>query len=85
MFCPALGIDEDPVSGNAHAMLGVYLVEQRLLDPRGAVIRFIGAQGMHVGRPGRVAVEVEMDPAGTATAETIAGQAVVVFESEIRL
>jgi PhzF family phenazine biosynthesis protein len=24
MFCPALGIPEDPVSGNAHGMLGVY-------------------------------------------------------------
>ena len=26
MFVPALGIPEDPVSGNAHGMLGVYLV-----------------------------------------------------------
>ena len=25
MFCPALGIAEDPVSGNAHAMLAAYL------------------------------------------------------------
>lgn len=85
MFCPALGIDEDPVSGNAHAMLGVYLIEQGLLTARGPVARFIGAQGMQMGRPGRVAVEVEVDAAGKATAATIAGQAVVVFESEIRL
>ena len=27
MFCPALGIPEDPVSGNAHAMLAAYLWE----------------------------------------------------------
>ena len=27
MFCPALGIPEDPVSGNAHAMLASYLFE----------------------------------------------------------
>jgi PhzF family phenazine biosynthesis protein len=85
MFCPALGIDEDPVSGNAHAMLGVYLVEQGLLGARGAVARFIGTQGRHVERPGRIAVEVELDAAGKAAAATIAGQAVVVFESEIRL
>jgi PhzF family phenazine biosynthesis protein len=26
MFCPALGIPEDPVSGNAHALLGAYLL-----------------------------------------------------------
>jgi PhzF family phenazine biosynthesis protein len=85
MFCPALGIDEDPVSGNAHAMLGVHLVEQGLLQAREAVARFIGAQGMHMNRPGRVAVEIELDAAGKATAASIAGQAVVVFESEIRL
>src|SRR5678816_917197 len=26
MFCPVLGVPEDPVSGNAHGMLGVYLL-----------------------------------------------------------
>jgi PhzF family phenazine biosynthesis protein len=84
MFCPALGIDEDPVSGNAHAMLGVYLVEHGLLDPQGAVAQFTGAQGGHVSRPGKVAVSVELD-AGKAVAASIAGQAVVVFESSITL
>jgi PhzF family phenazine biosynthesis protein len=84
MFCPALGIDEDPVSGNAHAMLGVYLVEHGLLEPHGAVAAFSGAQGMHVDRPGRVAVTVET-AAGKPVAAAIAGQAVIVFESELRL
>lgn len=84
MFCPALGIDEDPVSGNAHAMLGVYLVEHALVTSQGAVATFTGAQGMHVGRPGRVAVTVELD-AGRPVAASIAGQAVVVFEAELRL
>lgn len=84
MFCPALGIDEDPVSGNAHAMLGVYLVEHGLLGSQGAAAHFKGAQGRHVGRPGSVAVTVELD-AGKPVAASIAGQAVVVFESSIRL
>jgi PhzF family phenazine biosynthesis protein len=84
MFCPALGIDEDPVSGNAHAMLGVYLAELGLLESRGAVADFKGAQGRHVGRPGTVDVSVEME-AGKPVAASIAGQAVVVFESRIRL
>jgi PhzF family phenazine biosynthesis protein len=52
MFCPALGIPEDPVSGNAHGMLGVYLAAQGLLP--GAMLR--GAQGHHMGRPGRVEI-----------------------------
>jgi PhzF family phenazine biosynthesis protein len=85
MFCPALGIDEDPVSGNAHAMLGVYLVEHGLLVATGAGARFSGAQGMHVGRPGRVAVEVSVDAAGKPATAAIAGQAVVVFEAALRL
>jgi PhzF family phenazine biosynthesis protein len=84
MFCPALGIDEDPVSGNAHAMLGVYLVEHGQVKLQGALATFTGAQGKHVGRPGRVAVTVELD-AGKPVAASIAGQAVVVFESSIRL
>ena len=31
MFCPAIGIPEDPVSGNAHAMLAAYLFDAGLL------------------------------------------------------
>lgn len=31
MFCPALGFAEDPVSGNAHALLGTYLLHCGLL------------------------------------------------------
>jgi PhzF family phenazine biosynthesis protein len=85
MFCPALGIDEDPVSGNAHAMLGVYLRELGLLPATEGTARFHGRQGRHVGRPGRVDVEVELGADGRATAATISGQAVVVFETQIRL
>jgi PhzF family phenazine biosynthesis protein len=85
MLCPALGIDEDPVSGNAHAMLGAYLMEYGLLRPQSGVARFTGAQGTHVGRPGHVAVEVACDADGKATAATIAGTAVIVFESRLAL
>jgi PhzF family phenazine biosynthesis protein len=85
MFCPALGIDEDPVSGNAHAMLGVYLTEHGLLHGQQDRVRFSGAQGRHVGRPGRVDVEVELGPDGHATAVSIAGRAVIVFGAELRL
>ena len=86
MFCPALGIDEDPVSGNAHAMLGVHLRELGLLTSAGkAPVRFTGMQGRHVGRPGKVEVEIELGPDGSATAATIAGRAVILFEAALRL
>ena len=76
MFCPALGIAEDPVSGNAHGMLAVYLDALELL-PRG---RLRGAQGHHLGRPGKVDVELL---AGDALA--LRGQTRHVFETRITL
>lgn len=86
MFCPALGIDEDPVSGNAHAMLGVHLRELGLLTATGTgPARFTGRQGRHVGRPGQVEVEIELGADGSARAATIAGRAVILFEAGIRL
>jgi PhzF family phenazine biosynthesis protein len=80
MFCPALGIDEDPVSGNAHAMLAMLLLEKGLLPKSASSASFTGAQGRHVGRPGRVAVTIELDSNHAARSVSIAGQAVVVLE-----
>ncbi|HKZ73424.1 MAG TPA: PhzF family phenazine biosynthesis isomerase, partial [Steroidobacteraceae bacterium] len=53
MFCPALGIPEDPVSGNAHGLLGAYLAQLGLLARDGAQARFTGIQGHFLHRPGR--------------------------------
>jgi PhzF family phenazine biosynthesis protein len=85
MFCPAIGIDEDPVSGNAHAMLGVYLHELGMLPVDGGVATFTGLQGRHVGRPGEVRVAVQLDGEGRPVSASIAGQAVIVSETELRL
>lgn len=84
MFCPALGIAEDPVSGNAHGMLGVYLARQGLLGPGGSKLNFAGAQGHHVNRPGRVEVELEQQD-GAVVAVWIVGQATAIFETRIEL
>jgi PhzF family phenazine biosynthesis protein len=84
MFCPALGISEDPVSGNAHGMLGVYLVKQRLLEVKSGHAQFTGAQGHHLKRPGRVQIDVTVT-ADEAASVTIAGQAAIVFEAQLAL
>jgi PhzF family phenazine biosynthesis protein len=84
MFCPALGIAEDPVSGNAHGLLGAYLARLGLLDRSGERARFSGIQGHSLHRPGRVDVELEFtgnDLAGV----WISGQAVSIFQTEIVL
>jgi PhzF family phenazine biosynthesis protein len=85
MFCPALGIPEDPVSGNAHGLLGVYLAEHKLLRlATEGRVNFSGVQGHYVHRSGRVDVELEMKD-GAVDGVWIVGQAVSIFETEIVL
>lgn len=84
MFCPALGIQEDPVSGNAHGLLGAYLSSLGLLERSGSRARFTGIQGQHLHRPGRVDVELEFAN-GTLEAVWIVGQAVSIFETEMEI
>ena len=86
MFCPALGIPEDPVSGNAHGLLGAYLADQGLLQHNGTTARFTGAQGHHVHRAGRIDVELEFaqkDNESRLDGVWIVGQAVSIFETEM--
>jgi PhzF family phenazine biosynthesis protein len=75
MFCPALGIPEDPVSGNAHAMLAAHLWEAGVLDP--SAPRFTGFQGAQMGRPGQVRVQLDIDHQ-VMNAARIGGNAVIV-------
>lgn len=84
MFCPALGIPEDPVSGNAHGLLGVYLMRQGLLVPEQDRARFTGTQGQFLHRPGSVDVELEIAD-GAVARVWIIGAAVMVFETTLTL
>ena len=82
MFCPALGIPEDPVSGNAHAMLATYLSELGQFAKQ--TTSFVGYQGRHMRRPGRVNVRLEF-AAGRLAAAHIGGDAVIVSEGTLAL
>ena len=82
MFCPALGIPEDPVSGNAHAMLAAYLWDLGQFGKNSAT--FIGHQGRQVKRPGQVNVKLEIDQ-GALVAAHIGGAAVIVSEGTLAL
>jgi PhzF family phenazine biosynthesis protein len=94
MFCPALGIPEDPVSGNAHAMLGAYLLEVGELGGRHG-LAFVGHQGASMRRPGEVRARVELDADASAAAAPlaaarvaavhIAGHAVIVSEGRLNV
>jgi PhzF family phenazine biosynthesis protein len=85
MFCPALGILEDPVSGNAHAMLGALLVRHHLLEPQDGIARFTGHQGQQVQRPGLLQVSIKVNAEGEPVSASIAGHAVTVFQTRIEL
>jgi PhzF family phenazine biosynthesis protein len=85
MFCPVIGVPEDPVSGNAHGMLGVYLLQQGLLAADDGKARFIGHQGRFVDRPGTVEVEVSAASGKRATGVKVTGDAVIVFQAELTL
>jgi PhzF family phenazine biosynthesis protein len=80
MFCPALGIPEDPVSGNAHAMLAAYLWDLGQFGKNSTT--FIGRQGRQMKRPGQVNVKLEVDQ-GTLVAAHIGGTAVIVSEGTL--
>jgi PhzF family phenazine biosynthesis protein len=89
MFCPALGIPEDPVSGNAHAMLGTLLCRHDLLGLSGNAgaddsdtVEFTGAQGHHVGRPGRVGVALNLLQRRLESV-SIVGEAAIVFSAAL--
>jgi PhzF family phenazine biosynthesis protein len=84
MFVPALGIREDPVSGNAHGMLGVYLVNHGLMTPKEGHLVFEGRQGMWMRRPGMVQVEIESS-GKVAQSVRIVGDAVIVYEAEVQV
>ncbi|HXI76490.1 MAG TPA: PhzF family phenazine biosynthesis isomerase [Steroidobacteraceae bacterium] len=80
MFCPALGIPEDPVSGNAHAMLAAYLWDIGQFGKNSTT--FIGRQGRQMKRPGEVNVKLEIDQ-GALVAAHIGGAAVIVSEGTL--
>ncbi len=82
MFCPALGIPEDPVSGNAHAMLAAYLWDLGQFGKNSTA--FIGRQGRQMKRPGQVSVKLEVEQ-GSLVAAHIGGTAVIVSEGTLAL
>lgn len=75
MFAPAIGINEDPVTGNANGPAGAYLVHHDLIECDQKV-SYWGYQGLAIQRPGRVLVTVEKT--NSILHVSIAGQAVLV-------
>ncbi|MBU6339753.1 MAG: PhzF family isomerase [Rickettsiales bacterium] len=84
MFAPAIGINEDPVTGNANGPLGVYLIRNSLVKHDGKYFSFKAEQGEAIGRKGMVEVMVNIENNIVKTVR-IKGQAVLVFKSAIEI
>ena len=84
MFAPAIGIPEDPVTGNANGPLGAYIVRHNLLQHDGCSLGFRARQGRHVGRPGQMDVLVSIDDGAPADVR-VTGTARIVFQAVIDL
>lgn len=83
MFAPAVGVPEDPVTGNAAAAFGAYCVRYGLAPHDGSHARLVVRQGEAMRRPGQVVVHVDIE-GGAASAVRIEGEAVLMFAADLR-
>ncbi len=83
-FAPALGVNEDHVTGSAHGPMAVYLLHNGLLDDSKKYFSFTASQGKATGRPGTITVNMTVRD-GVADEVLIAGQAVTVMDGVMRM
>jgi trans-2,3-dihydro-3-hydroxyanthranilate isomerase len=62
MFAPGLGLLEDPATGSASGGLGAYLVHNRVVETTAPTTRIVSEQGLEMGRPSAITVEVDGSP-----------------------
>ncbi|MFC9601009.1 PhzF family isomerase [Peribacillus butanolivorans] len=84
MFAPAIGINEDPVTGNANGPLGAYLIHHGLVKHDNTLFSFKAVQGEAINRAGVIDVQVKICNQEPEEVR-IAGNAVIVFKSELLL
>lgn len=84
MFAPAIGINEDPVTGNANGPLGAYLVHHNHVKHNNSVFRFKAKQGEAIKRTGVIEVDVKIENNKPVEVK-VAGNAVIIFKSELVL
>jgi trans-2,3-dihydro-3-hydroxyanthranilate isomerase len=85
MFAPGIGVPEDPATGSASGALGCYLVWHNLIRPHGGVASMVVEQGVEIGRPSRIHVQVTVGNGGEITEVRVGGTAVTIAEGEVRL
>jgi len=82
MFAPAIGINEDPVTGNANGPLGGYLIQNKIVGYKNNVFEFNARQGEKMDRLGVINVRVKNEK---PILIQIKGDAVLIFKTEIEI
>jgi trans-2,3-dihydro-3-hydroxyanthranilate isomerase len=83
MFAPGAGVPEDPATGSAAGPLGAYLAVHGVL-PKSETAFFL-EQGIEMGRPSRIWVEVTRDAAGLPATVRVGGPTVRVIQGTIEI
>jgi trans-2,3-dihydro-3-hydroxyanthranilate isomerase len=83
MFAPHDGVPEDPATGSASAPFGAYAARYGLIDPV-PTASFLVRQGVEMGRPSEIRVEVVRQDRG-AFAIRIGGRCAIVGEGSMFL
>jgi len=83
MFAPAIGIDEDPVTGNGNGPCGAYLSKHGVL-PDVEKHTYRGRQGVAMGKEGVIDVTVHRND-GKVKMVQVGGTAVVAGSMEVEL
>ncbi len=85
MFAPGLGVSEDPATGSASGALGAYLVHHALVAVADRTAHLVVEQGIEIGRPGTIHVEIRTHDTGRIAEVRVGGSAVTILEGEVRL
>jgi trans-2,3-dihydro-3-hydroxyanthranilate isomerase len=82
MFAPGMGLGEDPATGAAAAALIGLLAEH--VDTRDGQIEYVIRQGVEMGRPSRIRVQLRFD-GGRLTHGGVGGDAVIIGRGTLDL
>jgi trans-2,3-dihydro-3-hydroxyanthranilate isomerase len=83
MFAPGAGVPEDPATGSAAGPLGAYLAVHGILPAK--QISFMIEQGIEMGRPSQIWVEVVRDATGMPATIRVGGSTVPVIRGTIEI
>jgi PhzF family phenazine biosynthesis protein len=82
-FAPGAGVTEDPVTGSSNGCIGALIGRLGLLPADDGLIKYVAEQGLEMGMPGRVFVEVSGE--GDDLSVRVGGHAVTLLRGELFL